>query len=340
MKKVIITGLMLVVLASFAMASDVTLGGDITYGVVIGTATDPWNVGEVKAATVDVKAAVDDYVNSVVALTAGSGIALLEDAWVKVNLGNMFMMDSGIGWTLTAGYESIADNSFVSTTALGKENVANAAVGSAWIMGTDIDLMGFLTIRFAVQPANTNDFFVGAFTKQTFGDISVNAEVMFDAAGQAEIGDGNLIVDGEFKMNIGDIKLDLGAGMRMSMMTDGDLAYGVGLGVDYGTLFGIAAGFDGNSTNALNFVNIDLTIDPVDLLDIRAGVLLSLADGAEMFQGADMCIILNVGKADIYLGYLVSTAGTGQGEIWADAYALDADGLKVGGPYIKVDLDY
>jgi hypothetical protein len=335
MKKVIITGLMLAIIASFAMG-DVAIGGDITYGVVIGTATDPWNVGETIAGTVDLTASIDDYVNGLVSVNVHA--MSMADAWLKVNLGSFLMADSGLGWTLTGGFEGISDNSFSNTTALAKEGVGNAGVGSDWVFGTDIDLMGFATLRFAIEPNTANDFFVALFTKQTMGDISVNAEVVFDAAAQAEIGDGNLIVDGEFKMNIGDIKLDIGAGMRMSLMTDGALAYGVGLGIDYGTLFGIAAGFDGNDTDAINWINIDLTIDPVDLLDIRAGVLLSMAEGAEMFQGADICAILNIGAADIYLGYLISD--TGQGEIWADAYALDADGNKTGGPYIKVDVNY
>jgi hypothetical protein len=324
MKKAIITLVVLVGLLASATA-DITLGGDVTFGVIL----DGDTVSAAKTATADVKAAIDDYNYAQVTVKSSAEDILLESAYVQTKLGDFFMMDSGIGITTIAGYTSRADNSYVSTSQYGVENVANAGVGTDWIMAVDVAIMSAVTIRAGIDPLTDNDFFAGIFTAQTMGDASFAAEVFYDANAQAEIGDGNLIVDGEFKLTMGDIKLDLGAGIRYEM-PGSDLYWGVGLGVDYGTLFGVAFGITGDP-DGLGLAGVDLTVDPIDLIDLRAAVKLSLAEGADMFQGADIAVIFNVGAVDIYAGYLVTTLGAGN--TWAPAATTN------GGPYIKFDID-
>jgi len=301
----------------------------VTFGAIIDSSDE--TVGFAKTATADVKAAVDDYNYAQVTIKSSGEDMLLESAYIQTQLGDYFMMDSGIGITTYAGYTSRSDNSYVSTSQYGVENVANAGVGTDWIMGVDIALMSYATIRAGINPANTNDFMAGIFTSQSMGDASFALEVFFDGNSQAEIADGNLIADGEFKLTAGDIKLDLGAGIRYEMAGDGSLYWGVGLGVDYGTMFGIAAGVDGNP-DGLDLLGVDITVDPIDLIDFRAAAKMDLAsDATDMFQGADVAIIFNIGAADIYAGYLITSVGAGN--TWAPAAVTN------GGPYVKFDID-
>jgi len=325
MKKAIITLVVLVTVLASASA-DFSFGGDVTFGIIIDGAT----VSAAKTATADIKSNIDDYNYAQVTVKSSGEDILLESAYMTTELGKFIMMDSGLGIKLTAGYTSMADLSYVSTSQYGVENVANSGVGTDWIMGVDVDLMGIAKIRAGIDPLTDNDFFAGIYTAQTMGDMSFAAEVFYDANAMASLGDGNLIVDGEFKMTLGDIKLDLGAGIRYELPTTGGLYWGVGLGVDYGTLFGVAFGITGDPSG-LGLAGVDLTVDPIDLIDLRAAVKLSLATGAELFQGADIAVIWNVGAVDIYTGYLVTSLGAGN--TWAPAAATN------GGPYIKFDIN-
>jgi len=329
MKKGIIVLIMVAGLVAPTFASDFTFGGDLTFGAIWDLTND--TTGTTMTATADIKSAVDDYNSVTVSIKSSSEDILLERAELDTKLGDYFMMDSGVGITSYVGYMDLNDKSYVSTSTVGNENVANSGVGVSWMMGLDVDLMGYATLRAAFDPMTENDFFVGLFTSQSMGDASFAAEVFFDGNKAASASDGNVIADGEFKLTAGDIALDVGLGIRYEMAAGAGLNWGAGVGFDYGTLFGLDAGIDGNP-DGLNKVSIGVAVDPIDLIDLRAAITLSLASGTEMFQGADVAAIFNVGAVDIYAGYLVTSVGGGKK--WAPAAAAD------GGPYLKFDINY
>jgi len=384
--------MLLIGAVTLPIAAEITFGGDITFGAILDfadpeTATDVDGVngfnkqviaGYAKTATIDVKATIDDNNYGLVALKHTAEATLLEEAYIRTNIFGALMAELPLTLTTWFGYTSASDASLVSTSEYGYENIGNAGTGTTWIVRADAVIPDLATIRFGWAPGTSivipgplttddeqsaGNWIVGAFTTlPAMGDISFAAEVFYDNAAGDQIGDGDLIVDGEFKMTIGDIKLDIGAGIRLEM---GDLDtatteketimyYGAGVGFDYGTMFGVALGLLGPSLDgatatvndtdaAIDLIGIDVTVDPIDLLDIRAAVRLSLdpektevdSTTAQMFRGADVAAILNLGAVDIFLGYLVTTVG--EGATWAPSPGTNS---KDGGPYFKVDINY
>jgi hypothetical protein len=407
--------LLLIGAIALPVAAEITFSGDITFGALLdfadaesATETDGVNgynaaiiAGYSKTATADFKATVDDYNYGFVSVKHTGEDTLLEEAYIRTNIFGALMMELPLTLTTWFGYTSASDASYVSTSEYGYENVGNAGTGTAWIVRADAVLADLgLTVRFGWQPGTSvmvalpstgddkqsaGNWMLGAMFAKTIDAISFAAEVVYDNAAGDLLGDGDLIIDGEFKMTIGeDIKLDVGAGVRLEMgdlyqlSTETDptadvkettMKYGVGVGFDYGTLFGVALGIDGPSLDgqtvatdanlayandtdaAIDQIGIDVTFDPIDLIDVRAAVRLSLdpekldvdgdedsngiSDDTQMFRGADLAVILNLGAADIFVGYLVTTVG--EGGTWAPGPGTNS---KDGGPYFKVDINY
>jgi hypothetical protein len=416
--------LLLIGAITLPVAAEITFSGDLTFGAILDFA-DPeadsaepgfnaaMAAGYAQTATVDVKATVDDYNYAQVSIRKQSGVVAieLEEAYIRTNIFGALMMELPLTLTTWFGYTSASDASYVSTSEYGYENVGNGGTGTAWIVRADAVLADLgLTVRFGWAPGTSvkitkpetdddvqsaGNWMLGAMFAKTIDAISFAAEVVYDNAAGDLLGDGDLIIDGEFKMTVAeDIKLDIGAGIRLEM---GDMYqdpaeadptadaketimyYGVGVGFDYGTLFGVAVGILGPSLDestvasstatvgnandtdaAIDLIGIDVTLDPIDLLDIRAAVRLSLdpekenaaGDAQGMFRGADIAAILNLGKAKFYVGYLVTEFG--EGGTWAPGPVQGVDNANVdtfginnglnrlrdGGPYFKVDIDY
>jgi len=336
----------LLVLAVLAVAVLPAVGdaikttGDLTYGYTAPlvsplAATDALTVdvyfsGQIDEATLGyvqivyaktaVLTAVDDTTPTTIPdIKLGAG-------YIKSDLGKYFKLGD-IGLTVRGGYTSTSDSSYGSTTAYGSEDIGSAAVGTNWMFEIIGSYMSYINLKFGMNPAGTNDWLIGAYSSNDWGFGSLGFEVFYDANGQASAGDGLLVIDGEWLPVFGDIKLETGAGFRYDLGASG-YAWGVGLGASYTTLFMAEAGVYGNNTDALAGVVADLQLTPVALIDFLAGMKLSMAAGTDMFTGADIAVRFNVGAADLYLGYLItSSAG---GAVWAPVSPTD------GGLYIKM----
>jgi hypothetical protein len=388
--------LLLIGAITLPVAAEITFSGDITFGASLDFADPEADSAEAgfnsavlagfsQTATVDVKATIDDNAYGQVSLRKKSGVndVELEEAYIRLNVFGALMVEMPVALTTWFGYTSASDASYVSTSQYGYENVGNAGTGTAWIVRADAVMADLgLTVRLGWQPGSSvlvvmpetdddeqsaGNWIIGAMFAKTIDAISFAAEVVYDNAAADQLGDGDLVIDGEFKMTIAeDIKLDVGAGVRLEM---GDLDaatddketimyYGVGVGFDYGTLFGVALGIlgpslDGATTGggteandtdaAIDLIGIDVTFDPIDLIDVRAAARLSLdpekmdvgGTEAQMFRGADIAVNLNLGPVDFMVGYVITTVG--EGATWGTGLHANS---KDGGPYFWVDVNY
>ena len=333
MKKLIVLSVLLA-LASFPlMASDVTFSGDVTYGFISDFGD---SFAEDTTATIDVNAAVDDYNSTVVSVKNVTGTIVLDQATIETDLGAAFgLTDMGVGLVLTAGYFDTGDEEYVIQSGYENENVMGIGTAKAWELSTVLTVMDMVNIKFAVDPAMP----LGTLIAGAYGEFGpVKAEVFYDLDAGAEAADGKIGIDGSYAMDIADLSLGVGLGFMYDMsVTDGaaakQWAYGLGLGVGWTEMISLGVGVDGNSMDAFNGLTANVGIDPIDLVGLYAGMVLSFAEGADAFQEADLGIVVHPGAAEIYIGYLVTSVGSG-GDLNAPTSLPD------GGGYLKVDIDY
>ncbi len=336
MKKLLVLSMLLALASMPLMASDITFGGDVTYGFI---ADFDKGFAESTTATVDVKAAVNEFVSSEVSIKHDAEDMLLDKATIVTDLGAAFALtDMGVGLELTAGYFDTGDKEYGMVSDYENEHVIDVKVEKSWMLSTVLTVMDMVNFKFAIDPSMpfNGEFIVGAYAE--VGDIS--AEFFYDMNGQTEAADGKIAFDACYVMEMGDISLEAGAGFMYDMFVDdGELAkqwaYGIGLAVDYTEMVHVSVGVDGNSMDAFNAVMPFGSVTPIDWVSLYAGMVLSFAEDADAFQGADIGIKIMPGgesEPEIYIGYLITENNAGKKKA--------PETLQDGGAYLKVDIDY
>jgi hypothetical protein len=111
-------------------------------------------------------------------------------------------------------------------------------------------------------------------------------------------------------------------------------AYGVGANANFadvmaGLDFGV--GLNGNDTDAVNQLGFDGTLKIDDTYGLDGAIGLSLADGADTFQGAEFSVFAQIGAAKWLVGYTITENGF--------AY-VPAVGGPNGGLFLNADIDF
>ena len=97
----------------------------------------------------------------------------------------------------------------------------------------------------------------------------------------------------------------------------------------------VEEGVAGDDEDALHTLSATAVAAPVDEADIYVGMLMNLgADNlGEDLQEVDLGVNVHVGAVEVYVGYVVTSVGSG------DNWNSPA-GIIDGGAYIKFDVDY
>jgi hypothetical protein len=306
-------------------ASDITFGGDLTYGFIwdLGDA-----LGETTTATFDIKAAVDDYNSLVIELNTLND-PIPDKAVVTTDVGGMF--DLPVMVHVLWGWDDPDANKFGTVSAYENEGVIDYSKGDDWML----DLLlgaGFVEFELAFTPsaAAAGELLAGLAVKEPIPGL--NAEVYY-WQGAADYADGWIGVDGAYGAEFGGIALDAGAKFLYPLLDTNDWAFGVGLsgGVSMAT---VTVGVDGNETDTLNSVSASAEIAPFDLATIYAGLWYDMA-GSELVE-VDLGVNAHLGATEMYVGYLID----GDSAVSAgDNYnALPSTGDS--GLYFKFDINY
>ena len=146
----------------------------------------------------------------------------------------------------------------------------------------------------------------------------------------------------EFKPVIGaDVKVafapvDVAVGFGFDLAKGGhlggtqDWAYGVGAAADLG-MFRAGAAVNGNSTDALNYVELEAGAELMEGLRADVGVGLSLASGTDTFDGAEISVALEPGASQWRVGYTITENGYGY---------TTTTMLAKGGLFLQGDLSF
>jgi hypothetical protein len=339
MKKLVVLSVLLALMVMPAFASDVTLGGDLTYGFISDFSGEVTGFAESETAlTLDLTAVVDE-INTVKWSSDSFDTAFggIDKAVIIHDLGAW--LDLPVGVVLTVGYDDPDANEYQSISDYGNEEVFNFSPGEYWgfdlLVDADVVQFELAMDPGAVDLLDVGRLLIGVAAPDLMG---VSAEAYYfqnlsaiDAYDLGQIG-----IDAAYSTEISGIALDAGVGFMIDMddAAANGWAYGVGLAAAY-DMFGLSLGIDGNETDTLNLLTGTVSVDPVELATIYVWFLMDLSDAAdETFQSLELGVDAHVGAADMYVGYQITNGVTSAD--YNNAPGLLADG----GFFVKWDINY
>jgi hypothetical protein len=341
MKKLLILSVLLGLLALPMFASDVTFGGDLTYGYISDFGDNYYTSSTV---TTDLNAAVDDYNSVAIEINWVSG---LDRAVVTSDIG--MWLGLPVGLTLTAGLDDPDANEFESVSGYGTEEVFDLSTGDNLCLDFVLSASMF-EIELATTPTGAvwdpldhsgsgpaagedGELMVGLAAKEPIPGL--NAEVYYyqNLSAYDAFDQGLVAFDAGYSMEMSGFGLDAGVAFvyDMSDLATHDWSYGVGLAGSY-SIATLTVGLNGNADDILNEISGTVVVAPIDMLDIYAGMLYDMAIAEELVE-ADLGVNLHVGAAEAYLGYLVDNGAGG------DNYNAPP-GIGDNAAYFKLDIDY
>jgi hypothetical protein len=353
MKKLLVLSVLLGLMALPMFASDISFGGDATFGFT----TDFDEYADTTDLTFDIMAAIDDYnsltinmdgleksfsdiVDAVISDGDDPSPVGISKALVSTDLGMFF--DLPVGVVLNWGYDDPGVNEFHSITGYDEEDVFNLDPDEYWGLDFVVSVK-MLEFELAFNPDGSAGGYLlaGAAIKEPIPGL--NAEFFYFQGGAGiagdEFGDGQIALDAAYATTVGPVDLEAGVGFwyNLSDAAAAGSEYKIGVGVVAGMdLFEATVGIGGDDEDFLHTVGATVTVMPIDLLDIYAGVLMDLVDatnGGEDLQEIDLGINAHLGATEAYVGYLVTKVGAGDN---FNAPPAPADG----GFYVKFDVNY
>jgi hypothetical protein len=314
MKKLLVLSALLglLVLPVFADHVSIDMGGDLTFGF-IGDFGD--NEKEKVDFTWDVMVGIDDYNSFTWSLADVGGGTNLDKALVTSDVG--MWLGLPVGLKINWGYDDPDANEFQVVSGYGNEEIFNLSPDEYW--GLDFLLSyNIVEVEVAFNPgvAASDDGYILAGLALKEPVPGLNAEVYWFQGGDVAtdvLDQGEIAFDAAYSTEVAGIGLDTGAAFWYDMADAADPAWKYGLGIAAAVnMFDITLGLDGNEADALNGITATVDVSPVDMATLYAGLELSLADGADAFQGADIGVNAHIGIVEAYLGYLITSNGAGQ----------------------------
>lgn len=135
-------------------------------------------------------------------------------------------------------------------------------------------------------------------------------------------------------VKIGFDPVDVAAGFAFDLAEGahlpGDWAFGVGAAADLG-MFRAGAAINGNSNDALNEIALEAGAELMEGIRADVGAKLSLASGADTFQGAEVSLALEPGASTWRIGYIITD----------NSYSYTSvTSLQKGGLFVQGDLSF
>jgi hypothetical protein len=315
MRKAIIALFLLGIMVIPAMA-DVVTQGYIDYGFIYNG--DSAQTATRTYARFDLNATVGDFnktyfrLESVTATSdSGTGSPRIEWAYVTTDIaGVLGLGESGIGISHYIGWRDMYDKSYVNLLSRHMVDIGSLDVNIGFSTGVEVNLMKLVTLVFYIDPFQANDFIAGAVMSQKIGGFPLNLEVMYGGERRAELADGQLVIDGEFKPTFGAIAAEANFGFALNLGADPlDWDYGFGVGATINKIINLRVNLNGDETDILNWISVETALGKfANLITIRAAGYLQLS-ATDVFRGFDACAELALGSLTFRTGYFYNNGG-------------------------------
>ena len=360
MKRVLfLTMTALLVCSLSAMASDVTVGGEVMY--LFYTDIDSVYLGDEDAELL-VTAVVDDYNSAKLDWehdgTGGDGLAI-DEAYFTTEWGKYLgLEDMGVTITTIWGYNEYQNAQYHDVTEYGEEEVWDFD-SESWMVNIDVGIMDMVHIEYAVTPdpaVDANTMF------GVYGGVDpIHVEVYVMREGElfekADVG-----VALNFAMDIapGMFGLEVGVGFLYDLDEDKEAAddyvtgrkYQLGVGIATDIMDGTAyldLGFRGHDENifAVAFAALGANYNGIVGVDLGVGLTLNEDEWAETLDEIDAYVWTKVGAAKFGVGYVTHAdqgGGVGSNNFGglncSDADLCDPAAIENGIVYFSGELDF
>jgi len=255
---------------------------------------------------------------------------------------------------LKMGFYGSWDNAYCNMTAGGYEDVSIAGVGHTgggydWYMSNLLTVAKDFNFKFAIAPRSAwpaVDMFVGAYATPNLGFGTLRAELFYDTALRSDWM-GQVQANGRIEIPMGTDGSAVWAGAgflydlnpTLNTATTQQWKFAVTGKYLMGTLVNVAASLWGNSLDIVDGASYTVYVTPIVTLmdgkgadgkvdaskvvtiDLCASGKLSFESNTvrsvaakQLIQGLDTAARVNIGNADIYLGYLFTNVAAGA--IW------------------------
>ena len=333
MKKVLFLSVLLGLMALPMFASDISFGGDLTYGAIFDLDDE---TSESTTATFDIKAAIDDF-NSLkieLNLLKVGDDSHVDKAYCTTDIGTWLSLPMGL--KLEWGKIDPGANRFMGVSGYGNEKIYDFSPGNHWGVCL-LSTINFIEIKLAVDGVEGR-LLAGIAAKEPVAGL--NAELFYFQGKDPEydvFDQGSIGVSANYSKEISGVALKVGAGLEYSLVEDANIDYGVGLKVGY-SIATLTVGLDGffaadsDASEPLNGLTATVWVDAIDMLSIYAGLKTLLSDDDNPMRGVDLGLNIHMGKCQLYVGYLVTEVEDGKWKAPAN--------IAEGGAYVKLDIDY
>jgi hypothetical protein len=334
MKKLLILSVLLGLMALPMFASDITFGGDATFGM-IGDFGD--NEAEKRDLTLDINAAIDDYNSLAVSLNGlETSTVGLDKALVSTDVGKW--LDLPVGLVIHWGYDDPDANEFESISDYGNEEAFDFSPLVYWGFGFVLSYE-FIEVEVAFDPIvpATEDgvLLAGVAVKEPIPGL--NAEVYYFQNEAVDTFDQGIIgFDAAYSAEFSGFALDVGADFGYWLdptALEPDWAFGVGFSGAY-SIATVTMGLYGDSNDTLSNISATGVVAPFDLADFYAGLWYDMAN-SELAE-VDLGVNAHIGAVEMYVGYLID----GDSPVAAGDNWNSPAGFGDNGAYVKFDVNY
>jgi hypothetical protein len=335
MKKLLILSVLLGLMALPMFASDITFGGDATFGFLTDFSGDAEY--EKHDVTFDVKAAIDDFNSLAISADNLESLAFagIVQALVTTDIGKW--LDLPVGLKVAWGYD---DPDWGNLAAISHYDSYSINLSPHEYWGIDVlASYKFLEFELAWNPGAANVdvgyLLAGLAVKEPIKGLSAELYYFQNAASPAdEFGNGWIAFDAVYAMEFGDVTAKVGPGFYYNLADVGDAyKWYLAAKAEYKTLVDFSAELTGDETEAFHYVDAVLKVQPFEKAEFYAGMKMSFAAADDVFQGADVGVAAYIGATTMYVGYLITSVGAGEINGY---FTTPTDG----GFYVAMDVNY
>jgi hypothetical protein len=321
--------------------------------------------------------AQDGYTTTDTPITSWLQFPTIYYAHVNIDMTQPFGIDAKMfNFVLNAGYNSTGDNGYDILTASYPGYISSAGAGLDWVLTGTAKLVDLLYFKGGVAPRSipsAPNYWFGAYATPAVGPGTLKAEAFYDSNSKAAGTLGFMTVTGQYVLPMGTDTITAPAFGFRYYLNDNSWQYTVSAKYVQGSypFVNVAAEVWGTSVYALYGADATIYVTPVvfndgkskdkdgkEVVDANAAVSLDICSNLKFFfyNGATTNIPqievagrLNIGTADVYVGYCATTVGTytwggnivmAQGATFTSGTTPTVAALQNGGAYIRVYLPW
>lgn len=364
MKKLILFTL-IALLASGMVFAQVTVSGQIEYGVLTDFDNAP---GQVWDNRLIVTGKVDEFNTATVRFRMRQGVdgtyanpgiqdsnaPLIDRAFVETNvLGALGVKGVPVKWLSINGFnwvQTLEPTAGVSPYAVSRVSRIATGGGKQAALYNKFTFADMLNMNVAIFPGDmangVGGYFFAADTTLPVGPGKLTAEVNYGTTSGEAFDKANLTGGAKYMMPMGDLSLGFVGNFNYDMDSDAAVAYAYGVAASVvHKMASVKGGLLGMEESEVNAAEFQLMLTPVPMFAIEVGGVLGLDSDVweETLNELDISAHIKAGKNTIRIGYLLVSEDNMKGSLINDELVRPGykkSYVEKGGMYFEVKVPY